>query len=194
MRKLTLQMQTSLDGRFAAYEDVNWQLWGWVGSCPWDNALKADFNAIFREIDCVLISRKMAEQGYIAHWRGVAEERPNDAAYAFARRIGEVEKVVATKTLTGSRWERATVANGEAAETIGALKRQPGGEIIAFGGLGLAASLIDADLVDELQLFVNPSVVGDGASIFDGARPRAATLLGCRAYACGMVVHRYALN
>ena len=83
---------------------------------------------------------------------------------------------------------------GEAAETIGALKRHPGGEIIAFGGLGLAASLIDADLVDELQLFVNPSVVGDGASSFDGARPRAATLLGCRAYACGMVVNRYVLN
>jgi dihydrofolate reductase len=77
---------------------------------------------------------------------------------------------------------------------VNALKRGPGRNIIAFGGVGFASSLVAAGLVDEFQLFVNPTAVGDGRSIFEDARSKGLKLhlIGSTSYACGIAVNRYA--
>ena len=191
MRKLILQMQMSVDGYVASAQDVDWQIWGWGGDWPWDDRLKADFNAIFRSIDCILLSRKMAEEGYLTHWGNTAASHPGEPDYDFARRIVEVDKVVASRSLQRSAWERTSVARGELADTLPALKRKPGKDIITFGGIGFARSLLAEDLVDELQLFVNPFALGDGFSIFQADRPRPLKLIQSTSYDCGMVVGRY---
>jgi dihydrofolate reductase len=70
---------------------------------------------------------------------------------------------------------------------------RPGGDIIAFGGVGLASSLVEVRLVDELQLFINPTAVGRGRSIFRDVRGGVRVrLLQSKSYACGIVVNRYA--
>ena len=195
MRKLILQMQMSVDGCVAAANpSLGWQVWGWGEHWPWDERLKADFNAVFDSVDCILLSRKMAEEGYLAHWGSAARRHfPADPHYAFAQRIVDVDKVVVSNKLKASKWDRAAVARGGLAEEVNALKRRPGRDIICFGGVGFASSLVAAGLVDELQLFVNPSAVGKGLSIFNDARHGLALeLLGSTAYACGIVVNRYA--
>ncbi|UDL89398.1 dihydrofolate reductase family protein [Mesorhizobium sp. PAMC28654] len=197
MRKLILQMQMSVDGFVGAHADHDWQLWNWGGDCPWDDALKQDFNAVFGGIDTILLSRKMAEEGYLTHWGKAAKNYRADSFYAFAQRIVDASKVVPTDRLKASRWERTTVVSGNLPDEVkvlkaGALKAAGQGDIAVFGGAGFASALIAAGLVDEFQLFINPAVLGDGLRIFDASSFSKLGLLGSKAYACGMVVNRYA--
>ncbi|TPN42658.1 dihydrofolate reductase family protein [Mesorhizobium sp. B1-1-7] len=192
MKKLILQMQMSVDGYVGANADHRWQLWEWGEDNGWDEELKRDFNIVFAGIDTILLSRKMAEEGYLTHWGNAAKKYPADPFYAFAQRIVEARKVVPSDRLKTSRWERTTVVSGDPPREVKALKVGEGGDIAVFGGAGFASALIAAGLVDEFQLFVNPAVLGAGRRIFDQGGFRKLRLLGSKAYACGMVVNRYA--
>jgi len=192
MKKLILQMQMSVDGFVGANEDHRWQLWEWGDDSGWDEELKRDFNAFFAGIDTILLSRKMAEEGYLVHWGNAAKKFPRDPFYAFAQRIVETRKVVPSDRLKASRWDRTTVVSGDLPREVNALKAGEGGDIAVFGGAGFASALIAAGLVDEFQLFINPAVLGAGRRIFHQGGFRNLRLLGSKAYACGMVVNRYA--
>lgn len=192
MKKLILQMQMSVDGFVGANADYPWHLWEWGDDNGWDEELKRDFNTVFAGIDTILLSRKMAEEGYLTHWGNAAKKYPDDPFYAFAHRIVEARKVVPSDRLKTSRWERTTVVSGDLPREVKALKAGEGTDIAVFGGAGFASALIAAGLVDELQLFVNPAALGAGRRIFDQGGFRNLRLLGSKAYACGMVVNRYA--
>ncbi|RWA61007.1 dihydrofolate reductase family protein [Mesorhizobium sp.] len=192
MKKLILQMQMSVDGFVGADEDHRWQLWEWGDDSDWDDELKQDFNAVFETVDTILLSRKMAEEGYLTHWGNAARKFPKDRFYAFAQRIVEAQKVVLSDRLRTSRWERTRVASGDLPREVNALMVGEGGNIAVFGGAGFASALIAARLVDEFQFFINPAVLGNGRRIFDQGGFARLKLIGSKAYACGMVVNRYA--
>jgi len=192
MRELILQMQMSVDGFVGAAGDHDWQVWGWGDHNRWDAALKRDFNAHFQSIDTILLSRKMVEEGYLSHWGHAAKRYPEDPFYAFAQRIIDVQKVVPSDKLQESRWERTVVTTGDLPREVGALKAEEGGHIGVFGGAGLASALIAAGLVDQFHFYVNPAALGAGTRIFDRAGFRKLSLLGSKAYECGIVVNRYA--
>ncbi|MCA0059709.1 MULTISPECIES: dihydrofolate reductase family protein [unclassified Mesorhizobium] len=192
MKKLILQMQMSVDGFVGAAGDHRWQLWEWGDDSAWDEELKRDFNAVFAGIDTILLSRKMAEEGYLTHWGNAAKRYPRDPFYAFAQRIVEARKVVPSDRLKASRWERTTVVSGDLPREVDLLKAGEGGDIAVFGGAGFASALIAARLVDEFQLFINPAVLGAGRRIFDQGGFGRLRLLGSKSYASGMVVSRYA--
>lgn len=197
MRKLILQMQTSVDGYVsAAQEDLDWQVWNWGPDWAWDPALREYFNSVFDNVGTILLSRPMIEEGYLDHWRRTAEQHVGDPEYRFARKITDVEKVVVTSKRLDSRWDRTTIVNGDLGEVVQKMKQGDGSNIITFGGTRFAESLITDGLPDELQLFVNPTAVGAGDSIFASARNNGLRLthIASRAYACGIVVNRYALK
>ncbi|TGV60746.1 deaminase, partial [Mesorhizobium sp. M00.F.Ca.ET.149.01.1.1] len=102
------------------------QLWEWGDDSAWDDELKQDFNAVFPGIDTILLSRKMAEEGYLTHWGKAARKYPKDRFYAFAQRIVEAQKVVASDKLETSRWERTRVVNGDLPREVAALKKGKG--------------------------------------------------------------------
>ena len=102
--------------------------------------------------------------------------------------------MVASDRLKTSRWERTTIVGGDLPKEVRALKARDGGDIAVFGGAGFASALIAAGVVDELQLFINPAVLGEGVSIFGQSGFERLRLLRSKAYACGMVVSRYAPN
>ncbi|MDX8528500.1 dihydrofolate reductase family protein [Mesorhizobium sp. MSK_1335] len=192
MKKLILQMQMSVDGFVGDDHDHRWQLWEWGDDSAWDEELKQDFNAVFASIDTILLSRKMAEEGYLTHCGNAAKKYPKDRFYAFAQRIVEAQKVVASDKLKTSRWERTRAVSGDLQREANALKQGEGGNIAVFGGAGFASALIAAGLVDEFQLFINPAVLGAGRRIFDQGGFSLLKLIGSKAYASGMVVSRYA--
>jgi dihydrofolate reductase len=81
---------------------------------------------------------------------------------------------------------------GDLAEEIAGLKREPGGDIIAWGGASFAHSLIAANLIDEYRLVVHPVLVGDGRRIFDRfPGPIDVRLSDIQAFDGGSVVHVY---
>jgi dihydrofolate reductase len=75
-------------------------------------------------------------------------------------------KVVFSRTLTSSPWANATVTNGDLVQEIGALKAQPGGDIMAYGGATFVSGLVRHSLVDEYHLYLNPAALGRGLPVF----------------------------
>ena len=73
----------------------------------------------------------------------------------------------------------------ESSEEVAAIKQQPGKDIYLAGGARTTASLIDAGLVDELLLIVNPVIAGAGKPLFTGERRRELALREVRALGGG---------
>ncbi|GHO63716.1 deaminase [Ktedonobacter sp. SOSP1-52] len=170
MRKLLLQMQMSLDGYVADKDGgMDWMVWSYGNDWTWNTTLRTYHTDLMASIDCILLSRKMAVQGFTAHWAALAL-RPDNPQSHFAENLTKAHKVVFTKTLARSEWENTTLAKGNFVDEILALKQVSGKNIIAFGGAGFASSLIKAGLVDEFHLIVNPVILGAGLSPFKEIR------------------------
>jgi dihydrofolate reductase len=63
--------------------------------------------------------------------------------------MNQIPKVVFSKTLATADWAQSTIASGDLAGEISALKREPGKDMIAWGGAAFAQSLSRLGLVDE---------------------------------------------
>lgn len=197
MRKLILEMQMTIDGYVADTKGRNdWQLWNWGPEWNWDDELKRYFNDIMDSVDCILLSRKMAKEGFISHWLQAAED-PNDPRFDYAKKINQTHKVVFTKTLEESDpvvtgWNNIDLAKGELAEEVNRLKSKKGKDIIVYGGASFVASLIKAGLIDEFQIFINPIAIGNGMTIFNQLDSKQnMDLVKATSYDCGMVVLIY---
>jgi dihydrofolate reductase len=101
-------------------------------------------------------------------------------------------KYVASTTLTDPRWTNTTVLSGDVATAIGELKAMPGRELQVHGSGALFRWLLDNDLVDEMNLFICPVVVGEGTRLFpDTGRDWALELVESRATPSGMTIQVY---
>src|SRR5690242_2754280 len=84
----------------------------------------------------------------------------------YAAPMNEISKVVFSQTLGEASWPGSSVARGDLAQEIASLRRQPGGEIIAWGGAAFAQSLSRAGLVDQYVLITHPVVFKGGLPLF----------------------------
>ena len=180
MRKLKLQVQISLDGYICGPNGkMDWM------TGDWDEELKNYVKDLTEPVDTIILGRKLAE-GFIPYWTSVLgqEEGAEEMVYT--------DKVVFTKTLEKSEWDRTVLAKGNLSDEIKALKMKDGGDIIVYGGAGFVSSLIKEGLIDEYHLFINPVAAGDGLTIFRGLESRQnLTLIQSKAYECGIIVLFY---
>jgi dihydrofolate reductase len=180
MRKLALMMGISLDGLVARpgkFGAGGWRL------PPEDPALKARKLGWLAEAGLHLMGRHTYEE-MAGFWPS------SDDAYA--KPMNDLPKVVFSTTLTKADWPQSTIASGGLAGEIGALKREPGKDMIAWGGAAFAQSLTRLRLVDEYRLVHQPVALGDGLPLFAGlAAPIVLDLIEARAYADGSVLHVY---
>ncbi len=195
MRKLKLEMQVSLDGFTASADgDVSWMVWPWSEDWPWDADLRAHHNKLTTTSDCILISGRMAEEGFFDHWERVASDAENPQS-VFAAAIVATPKLVVTRTIASSRWKNAELFRGDLAEGIARLKREPGKDILAYGGPAFASALMDAQLIDEMYIYINPTVLGQGRKMLKDIQTRAElTARSATCYQCGMVVLEYVVK
>lgn len=192
MRKLILQIQLSVDG-FAAATDGSgsWMVWNYGEEWTWDPALQAYHTALIATADDVLLSRKMAEEGFIGHWERMADNTANPQS-VFAGHIRDARKVVFTHTLDRSDWPNTVLATGDLTEEVTALKRQQGKNLIVFGGVSFVSALIAARLIDEYHLIINPAIIGRGMPVFDKVKDiLGLSLVSATAYPSGITVLHY---
>ncbi|MDT7743959.1 MAG: hypothetical protein QOE59_3037 [Actinomycetota bacterium] len=112
----------------------------------------------------------------------------------FADRINAIPKYVASRTLTdGSAWSNTTVLPAESAlEAVATLRGQEGRSLLVMGSAGLANQLVDADLVDEYRLMIEPILLGGGKSIFPrSGGARSLELVSTTTAATGVLVCSY---
>jgi dihydrofolate reductase len=193
MRKLILQMQTSIDMFVGDNDgDTSWMKWHWNPDWTWSAGLQQYHIDTTASADCILLSDKMAEEGFIDHWGAMAKQTDNPES-AFARNITNAQKVIFGTSLKTARWKNSTIANGELVSAVRDVKQAPGKNLLAFGGARFASSLINADLVDEFHLIVNPTILGSGLPIFSTIpSARDLTLLSATSYPVEVVVLQYA--
>ncbi|WP_375444709.1 dihydrofolate reductase family protein [uncultured Fibrella sp.] len=179
MRTLKLQVQATVDGFMAGPNgEMDWLTF------PWTDDVGRYVAYLTEPVDTILLGRNLA-QGFIPHWAANPDSPGAD-------KINSTPKVVFTKTLDTSPWDNTRLATGELTADINALKNEPGGDMIVYGGGTFVASLIKAGLIDELHLFINPAAIGDGMPIFGGLITRQLlTLAHAKAFDCGIVVLTY---
>lgn len=161
MRKLKLQVQITVDG-YVARPDGGLD---WMTFTP-DETMFSAINALTDSSDTILLGRKMT-QGFVNYWEDVVDNQPESPEHYFAVKMVETPKVIFTKTLTAPVGRNTSLAKGDLVSEVTALKNKPGKDIIVYGGAGFVSSLLQEGLIDELNLFVNPVLIGKGMRIFD---------------------------
>src|SRR5215218_10307851 len=106
--------------------------------------------------------------------------------------MNEIPKVVFSKTLDEATWPESSIARGDLAHEIATLRRQPGGEIIAWGGASFAQPLSKAGLIDQYVLVIHPVAFGSGLPMF-GELPNVLRLdlIEAQTFDTGSVLHVY---
>lgn len=186
MRKLKIQVQLSVDGFMAGpNSEMDWMTWNW------DDGLKKYVTELTDSADTILLGRKMAA-GFITHWESITD--PADESFEFAKKMVNYPKYIFSKTLTEFTAQNATLVTGDLATEVNQLKAAAGKAILVYGGAGFAASLVQANLIDEYHLFINPAVIGEGMSIFKTVENKLGLkLIKATAFECGIVVLKYQL-
>jgi len=172
----------SLDG-YIADEHGNFE---WAAP---NEEVHAFVNDLTRPLGTHLLGRRMYEVMKV--WDR-PDELPGmtDAVRDFAAIWAEADKVVYSRTLDAVSTARTRLARDFDAEAVRELKESSERDL-SIGGPGVAASAFSAGLVDELQLFIAPAIVGGGtASLPSGVR-LDLELVEERRFAGGMAYLRY---
>lgn len=183
MGKLIYSMSVSLDG----FVETPSRSIDWVHV---DEELHTFFNEEARAMSASLLGRRMYEL-MTGYWPTAASDpSATPAEVDFARIWKDMPKVVFSTTLTEVGWNSRLVRDDAVGE-VARLKAQPGFDM-DVGGPTLAAALIQAGLVDEYRLYVNPVILGGGRPFFPPLEAREELrLVETRQFAGGVVFLRY---
>lgn len=141
MRRLVYNVAMSLDG-FIADPDGGYD---WI---VMDDTI--DFGALFARFDTLLMGRKTYEV--------VRSQGPGGPG-------ADKETIVVSQTLRPEAHPGITLIQDRIAERVAGLKRAPGKDIWLFGGGELFRLLLDAGLVDAIEVAVMPVMLGTGIPV-----------------------------
>ena len=135
------------------------------------------FDAGTKKTDAIMQGRRTFEV--------MAGAWPDRAGDPFADWINGVQKYVVSDTLTDDdiTWQPATIIRvADLVDEVSALRAREGRDISIMGSATLVRTLLEADLVDELNLMIEPIVLGGGKSIWPERRRarRASSWRRCR--------------
>ena len=142
MRRLRYQVAVSLDGFIAGPNGE----YDWIVMDP-----SIDFAALFKEFDTAVMGRKTYE---VLTAQGGHGAMPG------------LEVVVFSRTLPAATHPGVRIVNDDPREIVAALKAKPGRDIWLYGGGTLFRSLLDAGLVDTVEVAVVPVLLGAGSRSF----------------------------
>jgi dihydrofolate reductase len=133
MRKVIVAEFLSLDDVMEAPDEWHFPYWS--------DEMGEAIGTQFYESDALLL-RRVTYQGFAAAWPSRTGE--------FADRINSMPKYVVSTTLKEPlEWNNSTLIEGDVAEKVSRLKRQPGKDILIFGSGNLVNTLMRHDLIDE---------------------------------------------
>jgi dihydrofolate reductase len=193
--KLTTITHVSLDGVMqglgGADEDRSggFERGGWAIPLFEDEA--ATFlDQVFQRADAFLFGRKTYEI-FAGSW-GTGSWGANQGNNPISVALNTRPKYVASTTLTEPEWDDTTVLSDDVAAAVAELKAKPGGELQVHGSGALIRWLMDNDLVDEINLFTYPVIIGQGTRLFADAGPDIALdLVDSRAFPNGITIQVY---
>src|SRR4051794_12925105 len=174
MRNVIVSTYATLDGR--ADDLPEWTI-------PYSNdAAAAYHDDLLAGADGLLLGRRSYEI-FAAIWPPRAGELP------YIDKINSMAKYVASTGRPDLRWTNSHLIGGDVAQGVAELKRQPGRDLVVYGGHRLISSLRENDLIDEYRILIHPVLLGKGPALTgDGAKRVDLTLVDATALAQGVVV------
>ncbi|MDJ0356651.1 dihydrofolate reductase family protein [Paenarthrobacter sp. PH39-S1] len=175
MRTVSLAMQISADGYIARSDGMI----DWIyGDLRPD--LIAATQSYLEQVETMLMGR-VTYQDQFAYWPTADDP--------LAPMINGHEKLVFSRTLTDTEWERARIATKSPGEEIAALRAKPGGTIGVTGGTEFITSMLRQNLVDQFRLTVHPIALGSGKKLFP--EPQKLELISSDRFPAGVLVNTY---
>ena len=135
-------------------------------------------------LEALLLGRKTYEI-FAAYWPRQPAENP------IAARLNSAPKYVASRTLDTVGWANSKLLEGDVAEAVARLKGEFG-RVDTIGSGNLVQTLLRNDLVDRLNLWVYPVLLGGGKRLFaEGTVPTALRLVESATFSKGAVQLSY---
>jgi len=156
-----------------------------------DEALHQNANELFYDADTIVFGR-VTYQLMESAWPAIVQNPTGvKAVDEFAVLIDSIPKIVFSKTLKKVTWKNSTLATGNLEDEVVKLKSQPGKNIMV-GGPSIIRALMARDLLDELQLCLQPIVLGNGLRLFQNIKERInLKLLKTKTLGSGVVILTY---
>jgi dihydrofolate reductase len=178
MRKVVAGLFIALDG--VAEAPDKWQF-------EFDEQMGQALDTTIGQQDAILLGR-LTYEAWAPYWPTTSNDLD------FAHFINNTPKYVVSTTLERAEWGQfeppTVIAN--LAEGITRLKQQPGKNIGVAGSPSVVRSLIEADLLDELQLLIHPTIAGSGKRLFGDNTPlKRMTLVESKPTSSGVVIATY---
>jgi dihydrofolate reductase len=170
LRQLVYSVAASLDGFIAGPNGEH----DWIVSDP-----AFDFAALWNRFDTLIMGRRTYE---VALTRFHPIEN-------LGKRI-----FVVSATLHPAQHPSATLLTSGVPEAVAALKAQPGKDIWLMGGAVLFRSLVDAGLVDRVEVMVIPVMLGGGVPLMPEGRRCHLHLGECKPYPSGVISLKYSVR
>lgn len=132
-----------------------------------------------------MIFGRFTYEGFAAVWPSV-----NDAA-GYAKRMNDLPKYVASRTLHDLSWANSSLIAGDLVEGVAAIKDGAGGDVLIFGSASVVRQLLPRGLIDELRLMIYPTILGQGARLFPEKAAVQFRLLETKRFGDGIMLLRY---
>jgi len=154
MRKLIVTEWVSLDGVFEAASMNKWWL-------PFDSANRQQYiQDTINNCEIMLYGRKTYEMLY-PYWSSFQHNEQG-----VADKLNNCKKYVVSSKLKKAPWGDTTILGKNFVKEIEKVKQENGGYILVQGSSTLLKPLLEAGLVDELKLLINPALAGSGERPF----------------------------
>ena len=128
-------------------------------------------------------------------WQGMAAAWPGRAGDPYADQMNAITKYVVSRTLTENdlSWNNTTLLSGDrAVADIAALRGRDGGDLLIWGSVSLVVTLLAESMVDELNLMIEPILLGGGKRIFpEDCIARPMRLVKCVTAGTGVQICTY---
>ncbi len=181
MRRLTVFNLVTLDGYFSGREgDISWH--------NVDEEFQELAEAASNSGNTLLFGRVTYElmAGYWPTPRAIKDDP------IVARGMNSATKIVFSRTLDHVDWENTRLVKDGMVAEVAKLKQGPGKDLTVLGSGSLVAQLAQARLIDEYQILLNPVVIGEGRSMFEGVKDRfSLKLVRSRTFKNGNVLLVY---
>ncbi len=150
----------------------------------WDKTMEEIMTEDLARPFDLLLGRKTYEI-FAAHWPFI-EGDPT------ATMFNDCTKYVATKTLTSATWQNTVLLHEDFVSAVRKIKAAHGPDLQVHGSSNMIQSLLKNNLVDELNIWIFPVVIGQGKRLFEaGINPRALKLVKHRMATTGVILTTY---
>jgi dihydrofolate reductase len=166
MARLTVFNSVSIDGYFTDPKgDIGWAHAGsedpeWTSFVA-DNASGGG----------VLLFGRVTYDMMRSYWSTPQAARD---APVVAEQMNQLPKVVFSRTMDRATWNNTQLVKGDIPSEVRRMKKESSRQMVIMGSGSIVSQLAPEGLIDEYQIVVNPIVLGEGRTMFEGVKEKLA--------------------